>query len=102
MPKQDFLFTDYMGPVVAAVIFAICLLVVSFLLLNYCFVLKTDELTVFERFGSKHNVRLGPHSLDSIKRRSQRRLTEDEGCPIVTENTKVPIPQVQVDAASTS
>ncbi|CAD5228935.1 unnamed protein product [Bursaphelenchus okinawaensis] len=101
MPKQDFAFFDYMGPLVAAVIFAVCLLVVSFLLLNFCFVLKNDELTVFERFGSKHNVRLGPHSLSSIKRRKQRRPTEDENCPIVA-NVKTSIPKVHVDAASTS
>ncbi|KAI6191908.1 hypothetical protein M3Y97_00278600 [Aphelenchoides bicaudatus] len=66
MPKQDFDFVDYLGPVVAALIFAVCLLVIAFFFLNFFLVLKNDEPTVFERAGKKRNMRLGPHKRESM------------------------------------
>uniref|UniRef100_A0A7E4VP01 Uncharacterized protein n=1 Tax=Panagrellus redivivus TaxID=6233 RepID=A0A7E4VP01_PANRE len=119
--EQSFHFYDYLGPVAVGLIFALTLIILSFFILNFCLVSRRDELTVFEKFGSKHNLRLGPHSLGSIKRKEEHErmiaLMEQEAkdnknqpivmnqpapagegtCPVAAE-----IPQVQVEAASTS
>uniref|UniRef100_A0AC35GHC9 Uncharacterized protein n=1 Tax=Panagrolaimus sp. PS1159 TaxID=55785 RepID=A0AC35GHC9_9BILA len=107
MPKQTFEYYDYLGPLVVALIFALVVLILSFFLLNFLLVSKHDELTVFERFGSRHNLRLGPHRLDSIRRINEHKAAieaaEKEGlenkhdqCPIIT------IPKVNVEGASIS
>ncbi|KAI6205189.1 hypothetical protein M3Y94_00764400 [Aphelenchoides besseyi] len=103
MPKQTFDLVDYFGPLAAALIFATCLLIISFFFINFFLVLRSDEITVFEKMASKRNVRLGPHSLTSIKRRGHLKLNPD-GEPENCDNS-LPlhqIPQVKIDAASTS
>ena len=49
MPKQVFELTDYFGPVVVAVIFAIVLLLISFFFINWFCVNHKDDLTAFEK-----------------------------------------------------
>uniref|UniRef100_A0A915DH77 Uncharacterized protein n=1 Tax=Ditylenchus dipsaci TaxID=166011 RepID=A0A915DH77_9BILA len=110
MPKQEFDSIDYLGPVVVAIAFALLLLLLSFFLLNLVFIRKDDEITVFEKFGLKHNIRLGPHSLRAIKLIHQNGIiaynTDNEKdknvCTTSTDAgyLKHPIPMVKVDAAS--
>uniref|UniRef100_A0A915N2M3 Uncharacterized protein n=1 Tax=Meloidogyne javanica TaxID=6303 RepID=A0A915N2M3_MELJA len=47
MPKQEFDAIDMMGPVVAALIFAVVL--ISFTIINWYCITKKDDLTVFEK-----------------------------------------------------
>uniref|UniRef100_A0A914DUC5 Uncharacterized protein n=1 Tax=Acrobeloides nanus TaxID=290746 RepID=A0A914DUC5_9BILA len=110
--KQEFELYDYLGPVAVALAFAIIVLFLSFFLLNYCLISKEDEVTVFERFGSRHNVRLGPHSLDSIRRRKQRQAEieaeqQQQSSKLISSNKGtsgnapiIQIPQVKIDDAS--
>jgi len=65
---QEFTIIDYMGPLVVAIIFAIVLLLISFFIINFCLITKYDDLTVFEKHGYKYNMRMGPHTLDQVKR----------------------------------
>ncbi|KAE9549129.1 hypothetical protein FO519_007651 [Halicephalobus sp. NKZ332] len=111
--KQTFSFYDYFGFIAVGAIFALVLLIVSFFLINFLFVNKKDEPTIFEKFGSKHNLRLGPHRLDSIKKIQERkamiekeereaaeeRLKKQKG---TSETQKPIIPTVEIEAASTS
>ena len=71
------------------------------------------KLPVFQ-FGSKHNLRLGPHRLDSIRKMQERqamveqeekeaaeeRIRKQQG--LSSEPQKPIIPKVEVEAASTS
>ncbi|CAK5043586.1 unnamed protein product [Meloidogyne enterolobii] len=68
MPKQEFDAIDMMGPVVAALIFAVVVFLISFTIINWYCITKKDDLTVFEKMGAKINVRLGPHTMMQIKR----------------------------------
>ncbi|KAL7079163.1 hypothetical protein ACQ4LE_001530 [Meloidogyne hapla] len=68
MPKQEFDAIDMMGPVVAALIFAVVVFLISFTIINWYCITKKDDLTVFEKMGAKINVRLGPHTMTQIKR----------------------------------
>jgi hypothetical protein len=68
MPKQEFDAIDMMGPVVAALIFAVVVFFISFTIINWYCITKKDDLTVFEKMGAKINVRLGPHTMMQIKR----------------------------------
>uniref|UniRef100_A0AC34RES1 Uncharacterized protein n=1 Tax=Panagrolaimus sp. JU765 TaxID=591449 RepID=A0AC34RES1_9BILA len=115
--KQTFNFYDYFGFIAVGAIFALALLVISFFILNFLLVNKQDELTIFEKFGSRHNLRLGPHRLDSIKRMQERRaIIEEEERALAEEKlqkqkgtfhpnssaSKPIIPQVEIEAASNS
>lgn len=68
MPKQEFDVLDYMGPVVVAIIFAILVLIISFAIINFYCITKKDDLTCFEKIGSRVNLRLGPHTMAVIRR----------------------------------
>jgi hypothetical protein len=50
---QEFTLIDYMGPLVVALIFAITLFLISFLIINFFFITKYDDFTVFEKVGKK-------------------------------------------------
>uniref|UniRef100_A0A914GUU8 Uncharacterized protein n=1 Tax=Globodera rostochiensis TaxID=31243 RepID=A0A914GUU8_GLORO len=67
MPKMDFDFLDIFAPVVA-LIFAVILFVISFTCINWYCITQKDDLTVFEKFGARANLRLGPHTMIQIKR----------------------------------
>jgi len=112
--KQTFEFYDYFGFLAVGAIFALFLLIISFFLINFLFVNKKDEPTIFEKFGSKHNLRLGPHRLESIRRMEEKRaiveqeekeaaeerLRKQQG--LSTEPQKPIIPKVEVESASTA
>ncbi|KAI6243604.1 hypothetical protein M3Y99_00022200 [Aphelenchoides fujianensis] len=68
MPKQEFDWLDYMGPVVVAIIFAIVCLIISFTIINWYCITSRDDLTVFEKAGKRANLRLGPHRMSVIQR----------------------------------
>ncbi|ETN71156.1 hypothetical protein RB195_008303 [Necator americanus] len=68
MAKQEFEPIDYFGPVVVAAIFAITLLLISFFVINFFCITKYDDFTQFEKFGAKHNWRMGPHRLHIVKK----------------------------------
>lgn len=62
MPKQVFDIYDFLGPVAAALVFAVIVLLISFFLLNFLFIRKEDDLTCFERVRSIQPY-TGNHSL---------------------------------------
>jgi len=68
MPKQEFEVIDYMGPLVVAVVFAIILFLISFLVINWFCIKHNDDLTVFEKMGKRRGKRWGPHKMSVIKR----------------------------------
>uniref|UniRef100_A0A7E4UT59 Nematode cuticle collagen N-terminal domain-containing protein n=1 Tax=Panagrellus redivivus TaxID=6233 RepID=A0A7E4UT59_PANRE len=81
MPEQVFDYIDLLGPVAVAVIFAAILFLISFFCLNWCCILKHDDITDFERLGAKYNLKLGPHSLHEVRRggwMSTRVLQQEE------------------------
>lgn len=47
--KQEFEFYDYLGPLAVALLFSLIILFLSFFILNFFFISKYDEPTVFER-----------------------------------------------------
>jgi len=57
-----------MGPLVVAIIFAIILFLISFFIINWYCIRHVDDLTVFEKMGKRHNVKLGPHKMSVIRR----------------------------------
>ncbi|CAI4221715.1 unnamed protein product [Auanema sp. JU1783] len=67
MPKQDFEPLDYFGVVAVAVIFGIITFILSFFIINFFCITKYDDITHFEKFGAKRNIRLGPHDIRTIK-----------------------------------
>ncbi|KAL3081547.1 hypothetical protein niasHT_037811 [Heterodera trifolii] len=68
MPKVDFDYLDMFSPILVAIIFAIILFFISFTCINWYCITHKDDLTVFEKFGTRLNLRLGPHSMAEIKR----------------------------------
>ncbi|KAK6114392.1 hypothetical protein QQG55_55865 [Brugia pahangi] len=104
--KQEFEFYDYFGPVAVISLFAITILLISFFILNFFFISKHDEPTVFERIASKHNLRLGPHSVKTVISRKQRYMKDNNsGDPdgSVHESRKVvftkePEPEVHINS----
>ncbi|CAI5454501.1 unnamed protein product [Caenorhabditis angaria] len=68
MPKQEFEVLDYCGPLVVGFLFCIALFVISFFIINFFCITKYDDITKFEVFGGKHNIRLGPHSLVVVRK----------------------------------
>ncbi|TKR81619.1 hypothetical protein L596_015462 [Steinernema carpocapsae] len=69
MPKQEFEFVDMMGPLVAAGIFIVCLFLLS-VCINFTCIKEDDDRTVYEKFGSRWNIKLGVHT---PRRRLQQR-----------------------------
>uniref|UniRef100_A0A0R3S551 Neur_chan_memb domain-containing protein n=1 Tax=Elaeophora elaphi TaxID=1147741 RepID=A0A0R3S551_9BILA len=116
--KQEFEFYDYFGPVAVISLFAVTVLLISFFILNFFFISKYDEPTVFERvmilavyvseaasvfqIASKHNLRLGPHSVKTVISRKQRYMKDgNSGNPDGSVNeprkvvfTKQPEPEI--------
>jgi len=88
MPKQVFELTDYFGPVIVAIIFAIVLLLLSFFVINWFCVSHKDDLTAFEKFGRKYNFKLGPHSMNEIRRGGFPSTYALEQEKLVRKNTK--------------
>uniref|UniRef100_A0A7E4UU24 Col_cuticle_N domain-containing protein n=1 Tax=Panagrellus redivivus TaxID=6233 RepID=A0A7E4UU24_PANRE len=68
MPEQIFEAVDYIGPVVVAAIFAAVLFLLSFCVINWLCIFRTDDVTAFEKLGARYNVKLGVHSLSEVKR----------------------------------
>uniref|UniRef100_A0AC35TT66 Movement protein n=1 Tax=Rhabditophanes sp. KR3021 TaxID=114890 RepID=A0AC35TT66_9BILA len=68
MPMQEFNYLDYMAPVVVALIFALILFVLCFFIINWYCITKKDDLTVFETFGRRWNIKLGVHTNEQINR----------------------------------
>uniref|UniRef100_A0A0M3I1E9 DUF3149 domain-containing protein n=1 Tax=Ascaris lumbricoides TaxID=6252 RepID=A0A0M3I1E9_ASCLU len=68
MPKQEFDFIDYTGPLAVACLFALLVFLISFLIINFYCITRMDDLTVFEKFGARDGIRLGPHTMAQIKR----------------------------------
>lgn len=48
MPKQEFEFIDYLGPLAVSVCFVIVLFILS-LIINFVWITKNDDRTVFEK-----------------------------------------------------
>lgn len=48
MPKQEFEFVDYLGPLAVSVCFAVILFFLS-LIINFIWITKEDDRTVFEK-----------------------------------------------------
>ncbi|GMT22758.1 hypothetical protein PFISCL1PPCAC_14055, partial [Pristionchus fissidentatus] len=67
MPKQEFDVIDYMAPVIMGVLFAIAAFLVS-VVINFTCIQKDDEITKFEKWGAKHNIRAGVHRLSVVKK----------------------------------
>ncbi|VDK73108.1 unnamed protein product [Litomosoides sigmodontis] len=105
--KQEFQFYDYFGPVAVISLFAITILLISFFILNFFFISKYDEPTVFERIASKHNLRLGPHSVKAVISRKQRYMKDSNsgnpdgsvGEPRKVVFTTAPEPEVHINSA---
>jgi hypothetical protein len=49
MPKQALTLLDYFGPVAALLIFALAMLLFSFFIVNFWYITKKDDLTIFEK-----------------------------------------------------
>ncbi|GMS95137.1 hypothetical protein PENTCL1PPCAC_17312, partial [Pristionchus entomophagus] len=67
MPKQEFDIIDYAAPVVMGILFAIGLFLSS-IVINFTCIQKEDEITQFEKWGARHNMKMGPHSLAVVKK----------------------------------
>lgn len=74
---MDFFLIDYLAPVIFGVVFAIGVLILSFIS-NYCCINKHDEVTKFEEFGAKRNFRLGRPLRKVKKMLADRIITDDE------------------------
>ncbi|EJW82127.1 hypothetical protein WUBG_06962 [Wuchereria bancrofti] len=62
MPKQEFEFIDYLGPLAVSVCFVIALFILS-AIINFIWITKNDDRTVFEKFGSTFDLRCGVHRM---------------------------------------
>ncbi|VDN53133.1 unnamed protein product [Dracunculus medinensis] len=58
MPKQEFEFVDYLGPLAVSVCFAVILFFLS-LIINFIWITKEDDRT----FGSTFDLRCGVHRM---------------------------------------
>ncbi|VDN19074.1 unnamed protein product [Gongylonema pulchrum] len=72
MPKQIFELIDYLGPLAVSVAFIIALFLIS-LIINFLWITKEDDRTVFEKFGSNFDIRLGVHHM---RHRSDKKKEE--------------------------
>ncbi|KAF8372727.1 hypothetical protein PRIPAC_79156 [Pristionchus pacificus] len=77
MPKQEFDLLDYTAPIIVGILFAIGLFFSS-LIINFTCIKKDDEITHFEKWGARRNIRLGPHSLSVVKKHLDKRYITDE------------------------
>ncbi|GMR59883.1 hypothetical protein PMAYCL1PPCAC_30078, partial [Pristionchus mayeri] len=66
MGVQEFELIDYVAPVVVGAIFSVVLFLLS-VIINFTCVHKHDDITEFERWGAKYNLRMGPHRLEVTK-----------------------------------
>lgn len=48
MPKQEFEFIDYLGPLAVSVCFVVALFIIS-TIINFIWITKNDDRTVFEK-----------------------------------------------------
>uniref|UniRef100_A0A9J2PCL0 Nematode cuticle collagen N-terminal domain-containing protein n=1 Tax=Ascaris lumbricoides TaxID=6252 RepID=A0A9J2PCL0_ASCLU len=62
MPQQEFEFIDYLGPLAVSICFAVALFLLS-LVINFIWITKKDDRTVFEKFGSTFDLRCGVHRM---------------------------------------
>ncbi|KAF8386692.1 hypothetical protein PRIPAC_75834 [Pristionchus pacificus] len=76
MGVQEFELIDYVAPVVVGVIFSVVLFFLS-VCINFTCIKKNDDITEFERWGAKYNLRMGPHRLDVTKQFTDKRFISD-------------------------
>uniref|UniRef100_A0A0N5AF02 Col_cuticle_N domain-containing protein n=1 Tax=Syphacia muris TaxID=451379 RepID=A0A0N5AF02_9BILA len=62
MPKQEFEFIDYLGPLAVALAFAFVVFILS-IIFNFLLIRKDDDRTVIEKFGSTFDLRCGVHRM---------------------------------------
>ncbi|VDK46405.1 unnamed protein product [Anisakis simplex] len=62
MPLQEFEFVDYLGPLAVSTCFAVIIFFLS-LVINFVWIRKDDDRTVFEKFGSTFDLRCGVHRM---------------------------------------
>ncbi|KAM3729150.1 Neuropeptide-like peptide [Dirofilaria immitis] len=55
-------FIDYLGPIAASICFIVIIFLLS-LIINFILITENDERTVFEKFGSKYDIRFGIHQM---------------------------------------
>ncbi|KAK0423095.1 hypothetical protein QR680_007968 [Steinernema hermaphroditum] len=67
--KQHLNFQDYTAPFLVFISFFGIIFLISFTVLNYCFVSKKDDITVFEEWGYRHKVslKMGPHEQQQLQ-----------------------------------
>uniref|UniRef100_A0A914C6F2 Uncharacterized protein n=1 Tax=Acrobeloides nanus TaxID=290746 RepID=A0A914C6F2_9BILA len=68
MGMQTFEFVDYLAPLCVFLIFWTTIFLLC-VIINYAFITYRDDLTVFEKLGRRWNMKLGPHTIDQIRRR---------------------------------
>ncbi|VDN02454.1 unnamed protein product [Thelazia callipaeda] len=73
MPKQEFEFIDFMGPLAAPFCFVLLLFVLS-VIINFTCITKNDDRTIFEKFGSKFDLRCGVHRMRHCPDKSLKRV----------------------------
>uniref|UniRef100_A0A0N4ZIT8 Uncharacterized protein n=1 Tax=Parastrongyloides trichosuri TaxID=131310 RepID=A0A0N4ZIT8_PARTI len=78
---QDLDCLDYLAPLILVIIFILIIFIISFTCINFFCIGNNDDLTVFDDFGAKYHLRLGPHSLKKIEeiKRRQRLMLYEEG-----------------------
>ncbi|OZC06463.1 hypothetical protein X798_06554 [Onchocerca flexuosa] len=59
---QRLQFYDYLGPLAVSSCFVVTVFLLS-LIINFILISKNDERTVFEKFGSKLDIRFGVHPM---------------------------------------
>ncbi|KAM3729182.1 Neuropeptide-like peptide [Dirofilaria immitis] len=73
MPKQEFEFIDYLGPLAVSVCFVVVLFILS-AIINFIWITKNDDRTVFEKFGSTFDLRCGVHRMRHRPNKSWKRV----------------------------
>uniref|UniRef100_A0A7E4W975 Transmembrane protein 182 n=1 Tax=Panagrellus redivivus TaxID=6233 RepID=A0A7E4W975_PANRE len=69
--EQNLSLIDYLAAPVVGAIFMVILILITCTVLNFCCVLKDDDITVVEKWGHKHHihgVKLGVHRPSYIER----------------------------------
>ncbi|EFO18820.1 hypothetical protein LOAG_09676 [Loa loa] len=60
--KQTFKLTDYLGPLAVSSCFVVAIFLLS-LFINFFWISKEDEKTIFDKFGSHFDIRCGIHRM---------------------------------------
>uniref|UniRef100_A0A0K0ETY1 Uncharacterized protein n=1 Tax=Strongyloides venezuelensis TaxID=75913 RepID=A0A0K0ETY1_STRVS len=84
---QDLYFIDYFAPVILVFLFFLLIFIISFTCINFFCISKDDELTVFDNFGAKNHLRLGPRSfkkIEEIKGRKKLIYANENNCTNIT------------------